>query len=78
MASVHIAVAEDDQYRMQVASKLTWPVQETDEMPRRFRQERQILANLDPPTSRGCSTEEPKDVAILTNGSDRSADPAAL
>ena len=27
-----------------------------------------IWTNLDHPTSRGCSTEEPQDVAILTNG----------
>ena len=49
MGVVYLAVRGDDEYQKQVAIKLAWPAQESDEMLRRFRLERQILANLDHP-----------------------------
>jgi len=49
MGVVYLAVRADDEYHRQVAIKLAWPGQESREMLRRFRQERQILANLDHP-----------------------------
>jgi len=49
MGVVYLAVRADDEYHRQVAIKLAWPGQESGEMLRRFRQERQILANLDHP-----------------------------
>jgi WD40 repeat protein/serine/threonine protein kinase len=49
MGVVYLAVRADDEYHSQVAIKLAWPGQESSEMLRRFRQERQILANMDYP-----------------------------
>ncbi len=49
MGVVYLAVRADDEYHRRVAIKLAWPGQESREMLRRFRQERQILANLDHP-----------------------------
>jgi WD40 repeat protein/serine/threonine protein kinase len=49
MGVVYLAVRADDEYHRQVAIKLAWPGEDSGEMLRRFRQERQILANLDHP-----------------------------
>lgn len=49
MGVVYLAVRADDEYHRQVAIKLAWPGHESSGMLRRFRQERQILANLDHP-----------------------------
>jgi eukaryotic-like serine/threonine-protein kinase len=49
MATVHLAVRADDEFRRQVAVKLVWPGLDGGELIRRFRRERQILADLDHP-----------------------------
>jgi tetratricopeptide (TPR) repeat protein len=49
MGSVYLAVRADDQYQKQVAIKLMRRGMDTQEMLNRFRQERQILANLEHP-----------------------------
>ncbi len=49
MGVVYLAERTDDQYRRQVAVKLLWPGLLNTEIVRRFRRERQILANLDHP-----------------------------
>jgi eukaryotic-like serine/threonine-protein kinase len=49
MGVVYLAERTDDQYRRQVAVKLLWPGMLNTEIVRRFRRERQILANLDHP-----------------------------
>lgn len=49
MGAVYLAERADDQYRKQVAVKLVKGDMGTDEILRRFRHERQILANLDHP-----------------------------
>src|SRR5262245_61649752 len=49
MGSVHLAVRDDDHYRKEVAIKLLKQGMDTDFMLTRFRQERQILANLEHP-----------------------------
>lgn len=49
MGVVYLAERTDDQYRRQVAVKLLWPGLLNTEIIRRFRRERQILANLDHP-----------------------------
>ena len=49
MSAVYLAERADDIYRKQVAVKLVWPGLMTDEIERRFRQERRILAMLDHP-----------------------------
>ncbi|MGC4051860.1 MAG: serine/threonine-protein kinase [Paludibaculum sp.] len=49
MGSVYLGVRDDDQYRKQVAIKLLKRGMDTSFMLNRFRQERQILANLDHP-----------------------------
>jgi len=49
MGSVHLAVRDDDHYRKQVAIKLLKRGMDTDFMLNRFRQERQILADLEHP-----------------------------
>ena len=49
MGSVHLAVRDDDHYRKEVAIKLLKRGMDTDFMLHRFRQERQILANLEHP-----------------------------
>ncbi|HWQ32822.1 MAG TPA: protein kinase [Blastocatellia bacterium] len=49
MGIVYLAVRADDAYRQQVAVKLVWPGLSAGETARRFRQERQILANLEHP-----------------------------
>ncbi|HQR36640.1 MAG TPA: protein kinase [Blastocatellia bacterium] len=49
MGVVYRAVRADDEYRQQVAIKLVWPGPQNAELLRRFRRERQILANLDHP-----------------------------
>jgi WD40 repeat protein/serine/threonine protein kinase len=49
MGVVYLAVRADDEYQRQVAIKLVWPAEEGDDLLRRFRRERQILANLDHP-----------------------------
>lgn len=46
MGVVYEAVRADDQYRQKVAIKLLWPALNNSEVARRFRRERQILANL--------------------------------
>jgi serine/threonine protein kinase len=56
MGAVYLAERADQQYEKQVAIKLLKRGTESDEMLRRFRNERQILAALDHPTSRGYST----------------------
>jgi eukaryotic-like serine/threonine-protein kinase len=50
MATVYLAVRDDDEYQQQVAIKLLWPSAANAEVVRRFRQERQILANLAHPS----------------------------
>src|SRR5689334_7156349 len=49
MGSVHLAVRDDDQFRKEVAIKLLKRGMDTNYMVIRFRQERQILANLEHP-----------------------------
>jgi len=49
MGSVHLAVRDDDHYRKEVAIKLLKRGMDTDFMLNRFRQERQILADLEHP-----------------------------
>src|SRR5262245_58205456 len=49
MGSVYLAVRDDDQFRKEVAIKLLKRGMDTAYMVRRFRQERQILANLEHP-----------------------------
>jgi len=49
MGSVHLAVRDDEQFQMEVAIKLLKRGMDTDFMLSRFRQERQILANLEHP-----------------------------
>lgn len=49
MGSVYLGVRDDDQYKKQVAIKLLKRGMDTDFMLSRFRQERQILANLEYP-----------------------------
>jgi serine/threonine-protein kinase len=49
MGAVYLALRDDDQYRKQVALKLVKRGMDTDEILRRFRSERQILAALDHP-----------------------------
>ncbi|HKX33150.1 MAG TPA: protein kinase, partial [Blastocatellia bacterium] len=49
MSAVYLSERADDVYRKQVAIKLIWPGLITDEIERRFRQERRILARLDHP-----------------------------
>ncbi|MGE0128730.1 MAG: protein kinase [Blastocatellales bacterium] len=49
MGVVWLAERADDQYRQQVAIKLLWPGMDNAEIVRRFRRERQILANLHHP-----------------------------
>jgi len=62
MAVVYLAVRADDQYRKRVAIKLVKKGLNLDEIPRRFRNERQTLAALDHPNIvrllDGGSTEE--------------------
>lgn len=49
MGVVYLAVRADDEYRKQVALKLLKPGMDSEEIVRRFRTERQILAGLDHP-----------------------------
>ena len=49
MGAVYLAVRDDDQYRQQVAVKVVKPGTDTDDVLRRFRRERQILAGLEHP-----------------------------
>ena len=49
MGAVYLAVRADDQYQKQVAIKLIKRGMDTETILRRFRTERQILANLDHP-----------------------------
>ena len=49
MGTVYLAERDDDQYRSQVAIKVVRPGMDTDFILHRFRQERQILAQLDHP-----------------------------
>ncbi len=49
MGAVYLAVRADDEFNKQVAIKLVWPGFDSAEIVRRFKQERQILANLDHP-----------------------------
>src|SRR5579885_549339 len=49
MGSVYLAERDDDQYRKRVAIKVVKRGMDTDEVLRRFRHERQILANLEHP-----------------------------
>lgn len=49
MGAVYLAVRADDQYQKRVAIKLVKRGMDTDSVLRRFRNERQILANLDHP-----------------------------
>ncbi|CAN5561922.1 hypothetical protein BH10ACI3_BH10ACI3_09120 [soil metagenome] len=49
MGSVHLAVRNDDEYKKQVAIKILRRGMDTDDIIRRFRHERQILAGLDHP-----------------------------
>lgn len=49
MASVYLAIRADDQYHKQVAIKLVNDVADSEEVVRRFRNERQTLAVLDHP-----------------------------
>ncbi len=49
MGEVYRAVRTDDQFSQQVAIKLVRPEKDTDELLRRFRLERQILARLEHP-----------------------------
>ena len=49
MSTVYLAVRADAAYEQQVAIKLLWPGLRSRDLLRRFRQERQILADLDHP-----------------------------
>jgi serine/threonine protein kinase len=49
MGAVYLAVRDDDQYQKRVAIKLVKRGMDTDDIVRRFRNERQILASLDHP-----------------------------
>src|SRR5579884_1471274 len=49
MGTVYLAIRDDDQYHKQVAIKLIKRGMDTDFIVQRFRNERQILANLDHP-----------------------------
>ncbi len=49
MGQVYLAVRDDDQFKQSVAVKLIKRGMDTDEILRRFRMERQILASLDHP-----------------------------
>ena len=49
VGAVYLAIRDDDQYRKRVAIKLLRPGLESDEIVRRFRNERQILASIDHP-----------------------------
>ncbi len=49
MSAVYLAVRTDERYRKEVAIKVLKRGLDTDEIQRRFHQERQILANLDHP-----------------------------
>ena len=49
MGTIHLAVRDDDQYRKQVAIKLIRRHLASEEVLRRFRSERQIMADLDHP-----------------------------
>jgi serine/threonine protein kinase/tetratricopeptide (TPR) repeat protein len=49
VGAVFLAVRDDDEYRKQVAIKLLRPGTENEELVRRFRRERQILASIDHP-----------------------------
>src|SRR5262245_37471142 len=49
MGAVYLGIRDDDQYQIRVAIKLLKRGMDTDFMLRRFRQERQILANLEHP-----------------------------
>jgi len=49
MGSVHLAVRDDDHFEKEVAIKILKRGMDTDSMLGRFRQERQILANLEHP-----------------------------
>jgi serine/threonine protein kinase len=49
MGAVYLAIRADDEYRKQVAIKLVKRGMDTDAILRRFRNERQILADLDHP-----------------------------
>ena len=49
MGSVYLAERADDEFQQQVAVKLLKPGMDSDDILRRFRQERQILASLDHP-----------------------------
>jgi eukaryotic-like serine/threonine-protein kinase len=49
MGAVYLGIRDDDQYQKQVAIKVLKRGMDTDFMLNRFRQERQILANLDHP-----------------------------
>ncbi|MCP3960445.1 MAG: serine/threonine protein kinase [bacterium] len=53
MGTVYLAVRADERYRKQVAIKVITRGLDTDEVQRRFRQERQILAGLDHPNIAG-------------------------
>ncbi len=49
MATVYLAERMDGEFRQQVALKIVWPGANDEEITRRFKQERQILASLDHP-----------------------------
>ncbi|MEK7832066.1 MAG: serine/threonine-protein kinase, partial [Acidobacteriota bacterium] len=49
MATVYLAERIDGEFRQQVALKIVWPGANDEEITRRFKQERQILASLDHP-----------------------------
>ncbi len=49
MATVYLAERDDDEFQQLVAVKLLWPRADSAEVVRRFRQERQILAQLNHP-----------------------------
>ena len=66
MGEVYRAVRADDQYRQEVALKVVRTGQDSGQVIQRFRNERQILASLDTPTSPACSTEGPPRKASLT------------
>jgi serine/threonine protein kinase/tetratricopeptide (TPR) repeat protein len=49
MGAVYLAVRDDDEFKKRVAIKLLRPGMATDDLVRRFRNERQILASIDHP-----------------------------
>jgi len=53
MGTVYLAVRDDEQYEKRVAIKVIKRGMDTDVILRRFRQERQIIANLDHPNIAG-------------------------